>query len=114
MGVALFISPAISLVSLTERVEVVTVGTPPGKQEHPPGRPLEPCLEKVSHAHTHIRNFGRGLSATETNREQMQSCRHGLSRDKVLPSQWSAIFQMLVFTALLLLSNKEAKSQKLL
>lgn len=45
IGVALFISPAITLVSLTERVAVViydakctTKGTPPGKEEHPPGR----------------------------------------------------------------------------
>jgi len=49
-------------------------------------RPVEPCLEKVSqthkHTHTHIRNlFRQGLSATETNHEQIQSCRHGLSRD---------------------------------
>lgn len=52
IGVALFISPAISLVSLTERVEVVTAGTPPGKQEHPPGRPLDPCLVSLSLTHT--------------------------------------------------------------
>lgn len=55
-GVALFISPAISLVSLTERVEVVTAGTPPGKQEHPPGTVghSNPAWKRSRrHTHTH-------------------------------------------------------------
>jgi len=61
-GVALFISPAISQVFLTERVEVVTAGTPPGKQEHSPGtvgqsNPAWKRSRRHTHTYAHQKSF---------------------------------------------------------